>query len=60
MKLPSTITGMRKVHLCHWLPDVGKTRQGRIQVNVLVLVAGVKISNEVPTTLSDCEASESL
>ena len=49
-----------KVQVCHWLPGASKTGKGGIQVNALVLVAGVKIKNKVCTTLSDCEASHSL
>ena len=49
-----------KVQVCHWLPGAGKTGKGGIQVNALVLVAGVKIKKKVCTTLSDCEASHSL
>ena len=46
--------------MCHWLPGAGKTERGVIQVNALVLVAGVKIRKKVCTTLSDCEALHSL
>ena len=49
-----------KVQVCHWLPGAGKTAKGGIQVNALVLVAGLKIRKKVCTTLSDCEASHSL
>ena len=49
-----------KRQACQWLPGAGKTGKGRIQVQALVLVAGVKINKKVCTTLSDCEASHSL
>ena len=49
-----------KVQLCHWLPGAGKTGKGGVQVQELVLVAGVKIKKKVCTTFSDCEALHSL
>ena len=49
-----------KVQVCYWLPGAGKTREGRIQVKALVLLAGVKITKKVCTTLSDSEASQCL
>ena len=49
-----------KVQVCHWLPGAGKTGKGGIEVNALVLVAGIKIKKKVCTTLLDCEASPSL
>ena len=45
-----------KVQVCHWLPGASKTGKGRIQVQALVLVAGVKIKKKVGTRLSDGEA----
>ena len=49
-----------KVQVCHWLPGAGKTGKGGIQVQALVLVAGVKIKKKLCTTLLDCEASHFL
>ena len=49
-----------KVQVRCWLPGVGKTGKGGIQVKALVLLAGVKIKRKVCTTLSDCEASQCL
>ena len=49
-----------KVQVCYWLPGVGKTGKGGIQVKALVLLAGVKIKKKVCTTLSDCEALQCL
>ena len=49
-----------KVQVCYWLPGAGKTGTGGIQVEALVLLAGVKIKKKVCTTLLDCEASHCL
>ena len=49
-----------KVQVCYWLPGARKTGKGGIQVKALVLLAGVKIKKKVCTTLSDCEALQSL
>ena len=49
-----------KVQVCHWLPGAGKTRKGGIQVEALVLVAGVKIKEKVCTPLLDYEGLQCL
>ena len=49
-----------KVQVCHWLPGAGKMGKGGVQVQALLLLAGVKIKKKVCTTLSDCQASHSL
>ena len=49
-----------KVQLCYWLPGVGKTVKGGVQVKPPVLVAAVKIQKKVCTTRLDCEASQCL
>ena len=49
-----------KVQVCYWLPGAGKTEKGGIQVKALVLLAGVKIKKKVCTTLSHCQAWQSL
>ena len=41
-----------KVQVCYWLPGAGKTGKGGIQVKALDMLAGVKIKNQVCTTLS--------
>ena len=40
-----------KVQVCHWQPGAGKTGKGGIQVQALVLVAGVKIKKKICTSL---------
>ena len=49
-----------KVQVCHRPPGAGTTGKGEIQVQAMVLVAGVKIKKKACTMLSDCEASHSL
>ena len=49
-----------KVQVCLWLPGVGKTEKGGIQVKALVLLVGVKMKKKVCTTLLDCETSQCL
>ena len=48
------------VQVCYWLPGAGKTGKGRIQVKVLVLLAGIKIKKKICTRLLVCEASQCL